>query len=69
MFSKTKPIKFAAGDAEAIGNLNKKMNVNEYICFSLWRNGGSDLRYSRLRDTIIDIPPVQNDQHFRTSHT
>jgi hypothetical protein len=43
--------------------------VNEYVCFSIWRNGGADLRYSRLKDTVIAIPPLQTDMKFYTSHS
>ena len=69
MFAKTKPIKFASGTAEAIGNVNKSLNVYEYVGFSIWRNGGADLRYSRLKDTVIPIPPISTDLRFRTSHS
>ena len=69
MFVKRQPIKFASGSAEAIGNLNKNLNVYEYICFSIWRNGGNDLRYCRLKDAVIPIPPVATDRRFYTSHS
>lgn len=69
MFVKRQPVKFASGSAEAIGNLNKTLNVYEYVCFSIWRNGGNDIRYCRLRDAVIPIPPVSTDLRFRTSHS
>ena len=62
-------MKFASGNADAIGNWNKSLNVYEYVCFSIWRNGGADLRYARLKDTVIPIPPVSSDTRFRTSHS
>lgn len=69
MFNKCKPIKFAAGEDSVLGVHNKKYNVNEYVCFSIWRNGGADLRYSRMKDTVIPIPPLTTDQRFRTAHS
>ena len=69
MFGKNKPVKFSAGTSKAIGNLNKDLNVFEYVCFSIWRNGREDLRYSRLKDTVIPIAPVKTETRFRTSHT
>ena len=62
-------IKYQSGSAKSIGNLNKTLNVYEYVCFSIWRNGGNDIRYCRLRDTVIPIPPVSTDLRFRTSHS
>ena len=69
MFGKNKPVKFSAGTSKMFGNINKDLNVYEYVCFSIWRNGGSDLRFSRLKDTVIPIAPVQGETRFRTSHS
>lgn len=69
MFIKRHPIKFIPGSEKPIGNINKDLNVHEYVCFSIWRNGGNDIRYCRLKDTVIPIPPLATDLRFRTSHS
>ena len=69
MFLRCNPIKFNTEDDKPIGNLNSNLNVHEYVCFSIWRNGGNDIRYCRLKDTVIPIPPLSSDLRFRTSHS
>ena len=69
MFLKRHPIKFIPVGEKPIGNINKNLNVHEYVCFSIWRNGGNDIRYCRLKDTVIPIPPLATDLRFRTSHS
>ena len=69
MFGNNKPVKFSASPSKARGNLNKNLNVYEYVCFSIWRTGGKDLRYSRLKDTVVPIAPVKGETRFRTSHS
>ena len=69
MFIKRHPIRYVSGAEEPIGNINSSLNVHEYVCFSIWRNGGNDTRYCRLKDTVIPIPPISTDLRFRTSHS
>ena len=69
MFGTNKPVKFTAAHSKMFGNVNKNLNVYEYVCFSIWRNSGSELRFSRLKDTVIPIAPVQSETRFRTSHS
>ena len=69
MFTRRHPIKFTPRPEEPIGSINHALGVHEYVCFSIWRNGGKDIRYCRLKDTVIPIPPVSTDLRFRTSHS
>jgi hypothetical protein len=69
MFKDVEPVHFASSEKKAIGVLNEDLNVKEYICLSIWRNGGANLRYSRLKNSIIPIPPVKTDRRFHTSHS
>ena len=69
MFIKRHPIRFTSEEEQPTGCSNTSLNVHEYVCFSLWRNGGNDVRYCRLKDTIIPIPPVSTDQRFYSSHS
>ena len=69
MFVNQNPTKFNTEEDKPIGNLNSNLNVHEYVCFSIWRNGGNDIRYCRLKDTVIPIPPLSTDLRFRTSHS
>jgi len=68
MFGETKPIKFSAGRFPVQGQTNKKLGTNDYCCISIWSAGGHNMRYSRLKNTIVRIPPIANDQCFRVGH-
>ena len=69
MFTKRHPIRFTSEEEQPTGSANTSLNVHEYVCFSLWRNGGNDVRYCRLKDAIIPIPPVSTDHRFYSSHS
>ena len=62
------PRKFAAGPFEQIGQHNSDLGTNDYCCISIWSTGGAMMRYTRLKDTIMRIPPVANDCMFRVGH-
>ena len=68
MFGEKKPIKFAAGKFEVQGQHNPKLGTNDYCCISLWSAGGSLMRYTRLKNSIIRVPPIDGDQMFRVGH-
>ena len=42
MFHNVEPVKFKASmTKDVIGVHNQELNLNEYICFSIWRNSGT----------------------------
>jgi len=49
----------------------KNLDTQTYdsTLISIWRTGGSKLRMTRLKDTIIDTPPLESDQRFYMSHS
>ena len=68
MFMKKKPIKFAAGQFDKQGQQNLKLGTNDFCVISIWSTGGMLMRFTRLKSSIIKIPPLENDAHFRLSH-
>ena len=69
MFIGKEKVKFEARSSEPIGVHNKTLDVDEYVCFSIFRTRELKLRYCRIKDTIIPIPPLSTDQKFRASHS
>ena len=68
MFGKNPPVKFAAGPFEVLGQHNHKLETNDYCCISIWSTGGPQMRYTRLKDTTLRVPPITNDCKFRVGH-
>ena len=62
-------VEFDTKAEEPQGVLNRTLNVYEYVCFSIFRTRELKLRYCRIKDTIIPIPPVSTDRKFRASHS
>ena len=69
MFKGKDKVEFDTKAEEPQGVLNRALNVYEYVCFSIFRTRELKLRYCRLKDTIIPIPPVSTDRKFRASHS
>ena len=68
MFGDKKPIKYGAAKFEVQGQHNKELETNDYCCIALWSAGGKYMRYTRLKDTTMRVPPLANDLRFRVGH-
>ena len=68
MFGEKKPIRFAAAKFEMQGQENHELETNDYCCIAIWHTGGKHMRYTRLKDTTLRVPPLSNDQRFRVGH-
>ena len=62
------PVKFLAGPMESTGMFNPKTNTNDFCCVAIWSTGGKRMRYTRLKDTTLRMPPLSGDQQFRIGH-
>ena len=69
MFPGVKPVKYAPGRFELQGEHNPTLNTNDYVCISLWEIQPKTMRFSRVRDVIIQVPPITTDQRFYMSHS
>lgn len=61
MFDKVQPVKFLGGKFESLGQHNHKLETNDYCCISIWSTGGKLMRYTRLKDTTLRVPPLEAD--------
>ena len=62
------PVKFLAGNMESTGMYNPKTETNDFCCVAIWSSGGKRMRYTRLKDTTLRMPPLAADQQFRVGH-
>jgi hypothetical protein len=66
---KEKPIRYGLTDMKVEGTKVEGTDTIDYVAISVWRIGGSLLRYSRLSDVVIPYAPLKSDEKFYCSHS
>lgn len=68
MFVDTKPVKFEAGKFDVLGQHNTELETNDYCCITLWSSCNRLMRYTRLKDVTLRVPPLKDSQKFHIGH-
>lgn len=55
---KANPVKFVASQFNALGEDNDELGTNDSCCISIWSSTGPTMRFVRLKDTTLRVPPL-----------
>lgn len=69
MFADKKPIRLEGKLLKPAGEPNPALGTRDYALVTIWSTSGTSMRFVRLKEAVVRIPPLAVDQRFRVGHS